>query len=69
MLYTQDYVNLASEQTYWWLNWLLALGYQRPLELEDLGSLPEAHEARANHEKFWKAFMAEKVIHHHAIVL
>ena len=61
MLYVQDYVNLWSETSYWWLNWLLNLGYKRPLEIEDLGLLPEAHEAKANHNKFLKAFVCEKV--------
>ena len=61
MLFAQDYVSLPSELTFWWTNWLLALGYNRALEITDLGSLPVKHETKVNHVKFSKAFRAEQV--------
>ncbi|XP_072021148.1 ATP-binding cassette sub-family C member 9-like [Amphiura filiformis] len=60
MHYVQDYVNLGSELSFSWFNWLLKLGYKRPLEMEDLGTLPEAHNTRVKHEKFYNAFEQEK---------
>ncbi len=61
MYFIQDYVSVWSELTYSWVNWLLKLGYERPLEMEDIGSLPEAHQAKINHKKFYAAYMQEKV--------
>ncbi|XP_072031297.1 ATP-binding cassette sub-family C member 8-like [Amphiura filiformis] len=31
--------------TFWWLNWLLKLGFKQPIEIQDLGTLPETHKA------------------------
>ncbi|XP_071504808.1 ATP-binding cassette sub-family C member 9-like [Diadema antillarum] len=60
MYYMDWNVNLLSQVTYWWLNWLLRLGYKRPLEMSDLGALPLTHEANYNHNKFRDAFEKEK---------
>ena len=61
MLCMHYYVSLFSSLTYWWANWLLALGYKKHLELSDLGVVPERHEAKYNHEKFRTAFREEAV--------
>ena len=55
-----DY-ELNFQVTYWWLNWLMSLGYKRPLEMSDLGALPLIHESSYNHNKFRDAFEKEKV--------
>ena len=61
MSYVEQFVNVISELTYWWINWLPILGYKRPIELEDLGVLPHEHQAKAIHDVFNKAYSAEKV--------
>ncbi|XP_022081586.1 ATP-binding cassette sub-family C member 9-like [Acanthaster planci] len=59
MLYMHYYVNLFSSLMYWWLNWVLVLGYKKSLELSDLGTLPDQHEAEHNHQEFKKVFLQE----------
>ncbi|XP_038066901.1 ATP-binding cassette sub-family C member 9-like [Patiria miniata] len=59
MYYMHYYVSLFSALMYWWLNWVLTLGYKKHLELSDLGTLPDQHEAENNHQQFRKAFMEE----------
>ena len=61
MLYVHYNVSLFSALTYWWMNWVLALGYRKSLDLSDLGVVPEQHEAEANHKKFREAFLEESV--------
>ncbi|XP_030828553.1 ATP-binding cassette sub-family C member 9 isoform X2 [Strongylocentrotus purpuratus] len=60
MNYLDQHVNLLSQVTYWWLNWLLQLGYKRPLEMSDLGALPLIHESNFNHNRFRDVFEKEK---------
>ncbi|XP_038050112.1 ATP-binding cassette sub-family C member 9-like isoform X2 [Patiria miniata] len=60
MKFTQEFSSFISEVTYWWLNWVFRLGYKRPLEMEDLGQLPEVHSASYIHEKFKEAFKKEQ---------
>ncbi|XP_071809243.1 ATP-binding cassette sub-family C member 9-like [Asterias amurensis] len=60
MFYMERYSNFLSDKTYWWVNWILKLGYKRTLVLEDLGSLPEEHSAAQIHRKFAKAFNLHK---------
>ncbi|XP_038068619.1 ATP-binding cassette sub-family C member 9-like [Patiria miniata] len=52
-------VNIASSLTFWWVNWLLALGYKKHLELSDLGVVPDRHKAKANHDRFRNVFREE----------
>ena len=61
MKYMEYNTNLFSSLSFWWVNWLLALGYTKHLELSDLGEVPERHQAKFNHERFRKAFMEETV--------
>ena len=61
MKFMNSHVNLASYITFWWINWLFALGYKKPLDLEDLGDIPDRHEARHNHLVFKRAFLKNKV--------
>ncbi|XP_033123425.1 ATP-binding cassette sub-family C member 9-like isoform X2 [Anneissia japonica] len=60
MLYKDQYSNAVSQISFWWLNWLLRLGYKRPLEISDLGSIPDDFESRNNLNKFKEAFEKEK---------
>ncbi|XP_033637853.1 ATP-binding cassette sub-family C member 9-like [Asterias rubens] len=60
MKFAQKYSGFPSEVSYWWLNWLFRLGYKRPLEQADLGSLPEEHAASYVHNNFKKAYLREK---------
>ncbi|XP_038067008.1 ATP-binding cassette sub-family C member 9-like [Patiria miniata] len=61
MLFMHYYVSLFSSLAFWWVNWLLNLGYKKHLELSDLGVVPDKHEARFNHERFRKAYREEMV--------
>ncbi|XP_071498097.1 ATP-binding cassette sub-family C member 9-like [Diadema antillarum] len=60
MRYLNDYSNLLSSLTFWWMNWLFALGYKKTVVPSDLGSIPEIHTSKYNHEIFKKNFMQEK---------
>ena len=62
MLFKEQFVNLVSQYSYWWLNWLPIMGYKRPLVIEDLGNLPHRHQARTIHDRFNKAYQEEKVV-------
>ncbi|XP_078001214.1 ATP-binding cassette sub-family C member 9-like [Glandiceps talaboti] len=59
--YIYQYTVLLRRITFSWLTWLLTLGYKRPLEMEDLGSLPDEHTVAQQHVLFQRAYMAEKV--------
>ncbi|XP_071805798.1 ATP-binding cassette sub-family C member 9-like [Asterias amurensis] len=52
-------VNLASYLTYWWVNWLFTIGYNKAIDQDDLGDIPNRHSARHNHKKFKEAFELE----------
>ncbi|XP_070536210.1 ATP-binding cassette sub-family C member 8-like [Ptychodera flava] len=60
MYYNYEYTNIMSQVTYWSLNWLFVLGYKRPLEISDLGCLPEEYEAHYQYNLFNKAYETEK---------
>ncbi|XP_022081211.1 ATP-binding cassette sub-family C member 9-like [Acanthaster planci] len=64
MLFMHYYVSLFSALSYWWVSWLLTLGYKKHLELSDLGVVPDRHEAKFNHKKFRKAFREEMMKAH-----
>ncbi|XP_072014907.1 ATP-binding cassette sub-family C member 8-like [Amphiura filiformis] len=49
--FVSDYVSLPSHLTYSWLFELLQLGYRKALTLEDLGCIPEEHQAASSHHK------------------
>ncbi|XP_033647740.1 ATP-binding cassette sub-family C member 9-like [Asterias rubens] len=59
MEYMYYYVNFLSQQSYYWISWLMTLGYKRPLEMEDLGALPARHETKYNHTKFKRVLKQE----------
>ncbi|XP_041460450.1 ATP-binding cassette sub-family C member 9-like isoform X1 [Lytechinus variegatus] len=52
MYYMEFYVNFFSQLLHWWLNWLFILGFKKPLEIDDLGTIPEVHTAEYNHRRF-----------------
>ncbi|XP_070536031.1 ATP-binding cassette sub-family C member 9-like [Ptychodera flava] len=60
MYYTYKYTNLVSQITYWPVNWLFTLGFKRPLELTDLGCLPDEYESQYQYNHFRKAYEKEK---------
>ncbi|XP_072018399.1 ATP-binding cassette sub-family C member 9-like [Amphiura filiformis] len=59
MRYQDDYVNCVSFGLFYWIRWLLTLGYNRPLEVKDLGTLPRKHQTKYNYEKLRKVFERE----------
>ncbi|XP_070558784.1 ATP-binding cassette sub-family C member 9-like [Ptychodera flava] len=60
MFYRFNYGNLLSKVMFSSLNWLFVLGYQRPLEMDDLGCLPSDFECRNVYKVFKKAYDSEK---------
>ena len=67
MRYYENYVNPISYGLFYWINWLLKLGYDHPLELKDLGSLPENHTTKHNYQKLRKVFKQEMVRTTHSL--
>lgn len=50
-----------SKVTFYWLTPLLTAGYVNPLEVEDLGQLPDKETAAVQFEKFNLTYCKEKV--------
>ncbi|XP_077869091.1 ATP-binding cassette sub-family C member 9-like [Saccoglossus kowalevskii] len=61
MYYYHRYTNLTSRVAFWWLNWLMILGYKKSLDMKDLGVLPDEHGTRFHYELFKNAYEKEKV--------
>lgn len=53
-------VGFFKRMSFWWLNPLLSLGYQRPLEQKDIPHLGEEDEVQKLHEKFVRALDEQK---------
>ncbi|XP_077987765.1 ATP-binding cassette sub-family C member 9-like [Glandiceps talaboti] len=60
MTYIHDYTSLLSRITFQWLNWLLVLGYKRPVEMDDLGGMAEQHDVKHQYSRFLEAYEKEK---------
>ncbi|XP_072179900.1 ATP-binding cassette sub-family C member 8-like [Diadema setosum] len=60
MRYLYELSTLLSAVTYWWLNWLFKVGYRKPIEPADLGTMPECHTSTFTHCKFKENFTREK---------
>ncbi|XP_071499116.1 ATP-binding cassette sub-family C member 8-like [Diadema antillarum] len=60
MRYSYKLSTLLSAVTYWWLNWLFKVGYRKPIEPADLGTMPECHTSTFTHCKFKENFTREK---------
>ncbi|XP_063952995.1 ATP-binding cassette sub-family C member 9-like isoform X1 [Lytechinus pictus] len=60
MNYLHDYSALPSSLTYFWMNWLFAVGYKKNIEPNDLGNIPEKHSSLYQHERFKKNFLIEQ---------
>ncbi|XP_029846376.2 ATP-binding cassette sub-family C member Sur isoform X1 [Ixodes scapularis] len=58
--YRYTFASMLSKCTFYWLVPLLKLGSRRPLELEDLGYLPEKHMNEYQYARFNKVFSKEK---------
>ena len=61
MRYYEDYVNPLSYALFYWINWLLRIGYDHPLEMNELGSLPVNHSVKYNYQKLRRIFKKELV--------
>ncbi len=61
MKHYEDFVNTASFALFLWVRWLLKLGYKRPIEMRDLGTLPQVHQTKYNYQKLRKVFRREMV--------
>jgi hypothetical protein len=60
--YKHATANLYSKATFFWLTPLLWVGYRTPLELEDLGELPEEEKTEHQFKKFYDIYTREKVL-------
>ncbi|XP_022104006.1 ATP-binding cassette sub-family C member 9-like [Acanthaster planci] len=60
MKYYMRFVSLPSLLVFKWLGWLMHLGYQRPLEISDLGDLPKMSSSRWNKNIFERCLQQEK---------
>ncbi|XP_038069245.1 ATP-binding cassette sub-family C member 9-like, partial [Patiria miniata] len=60
MKYYMRYVSFPSLIFFTWPGWLLRVGYQHPLEIKDLGSLPEMSTSRSNEKNFEFYLQKEK---------
>ncbi|XP_078001329.1 ATP-binding cassette sub-family C member 9-like [Glandiceps talaboti] len=60
MHYIYQYTALLQRITFSWLTWLLSLGYKRPLEMADLGCLPDEHTVTHQYDIFENVYTAEK---------
>ncbi|CAN7987080.1 unnamed protein product [Ixodes hexagonus] len=58
--YRYTFASMLSKCTFYWLVPLLKLGARRPLELGDLGYLPEKHMNENQYMRFNKVFSKEK---------
>lgn len=50
--YKHVHSTFLSKITFWWITPLLWQGYHQPLELEDLGILPEDDSSRSHYDQF-----------------
>ncbi|XP_070558013.1 ATP-binding cassette sub-family C member 9-like [Ptychodera flava] len=60
LTFTHNYSSLFTRMTFNWLNWLFALGYKRPLEMDDLGSMSDEHSAGYQYKRFLEAYGKER---------
>lgn len=58
--YLHPFVTVFSKATFFWLVPVLRLGYRKPLELDDLGNLPEEELAEYQFQRFYQVFLEEK---------
>lgn len=58
--YEHDTAHLYSRITFCWVTKLLKIGYEKPLELNDLGYLPEEHSVKKQFADFLSIYVAEK---------
>ncbi|XP_077867953.1 ATP-binding cassette sub-family C member 9-like [Saccoglossus kowalevskii] len=60
LYYMQSYVNILSNATIWWLNWLVSLSRRQTIVLDDLGCLPGEFEGKRMIEAFNKVYRYEQ---------
>ncbi|KAK6191316.1 hypothetical protein SNE40_003038 [Patella caerulea] len=58
--YIQSYANLLSKAVFWWVTDIMIEGYKRPIEIEDLGELPQSERSETQLKKLKDAFEQEK---------
>lgn len=59
--YKSSSVPFLSRITFWWITPLLWRGFVEPLELENLGKLPEGDTARFHYDQFLSIYQRFKV--------
>ncbi|KAG8232068.1 hypothetical protein J437_LFUL011614 [Ladona fulva] len=60
VIYKHAQANAFSKAIFYWLTPLLRLGYTKPLELEDLGRLPDEEKTRCHFDRFHRIVEEEK---------
>ncbi|XP_077862231.1 ATP-binding cassette sub-family C member 9-like [Saccoglossus kowalevskii] len=63
LLYTYNFTNIMSRVTFWSVNWVYVLGYKKPIEMSDLGCLPENFECKYQYKRFQKAYKESNTSH------
>ncbi|XP_070536868.1 ATP-binding cassette sub-family C member 9-like [Ptychodera flava] len=61
MYFYYKYTNFLSQTSQVCINWLFALGYKQPLEIQDLGCPPEEFEAQYQYKLFNNAYEKQKL--------
>ncbi|XP_030855895.1 ATP-binding cassette sub-family C member 9 [Strongylocentrotus purpuratus] len=60
MFYQENFSNFPSQLTFWWLNFLFATGFKRPIIYEKLGTIPENHTVNHIYARFKMIYEDEK---------
>ncbi|XP_070557321.1 ATP-binding cassette sub-family C member 9-like [Ptychodera flava] len=60
LFYHYKYNSLLQRMLFTTMNWLFARGYKRPLEISDLGCVPEDFECKKVYREFNDAYSAEQ---------
>lgn len=61
MSYRYNFANWWSKLSFYWLMPLLIKGFKEPLELEDLGQLPEEERIQYQFKRFTNVYYSLKV--------
>nr|XP_006822844.1 PREDICTED: ATP-binding cassette sub-family C member 9-like [Saccoglossus kowalevskii] len=60
MRFVYNYTNILSRVAFWSLNWVFILGYKKPLQLSDLGCLPDESSSKNIHRAFEAGYEKER---------
>ncbi len=59
--YKYKNASFLSKISFWWMTPLLWRGYSEPLELDDVGHLPEDDSSRSHYDQFLIIYQSLKV--------